>query len=1004
MVTTALTVLSDSYVDYMPFFILYDVAYLLHLVLLIVHRTNNKAKEYLTEVVNTPMICLVADSISLVPLVMVLTPFFNETYTKLTLLFRIVGCLRLRTVVYFRRKQGSAFRNAWIWCVIETVVLMFLVVYETNLAWFNLDNKYTKMSFDEFQHLKSAEDDHSVEYLGNWHLYFTHITTQILFNAGLQDYNFATNGEVYHFILFTLIGQLYFIAIVCSFAWYLIYNNFYRVKDCKKFQDLSRYLKSSDKNVRKQIENHYKVLWMEEKGYFEESLLKIVPESLQRDISYDMCCGLLNRSLILKDLPPMVQRKLPVKTVTLQAGECAFYQYVVKSGMVCVEDGILEILHHEDEESPVMSLAKGSILGEIALIFNIPAKATVRALSYTKLVTLEKSDFLEGYVEDIVNIPNIHLSLYKLSKRNLANVFSWMVHDDCMMLEVWRVLHSLVQISLCIMYPYYVTFYKHVPYWLNVYVRTTDFFCITNLIVKCFTIRNIREQKRLKDIINEHMDDWKVNLDMLSVLPIEIWCYFFKNVIDRDRYYDVLQLNRLLRLHHLKYIFKQDFSWKMWVFKSIFYLALFIYYYSCVLYVYACFYEICDENSWFLEKLFQLSQSGITHTNHSLLMIYYVTVSFFRTAKCMIFPKTDDVVILITLLTICAVLLRGYFLAEIISHAFMAYATNGWIEMSFKLKRFDEMYSVTRPYSERIKQYMTLESYYCRTNSENFISETCPKHLKQLLHSSKIGDSLCRIPLFQSVDSYFLTLVIKGSKIIRIPKTEIIYYYGDVTRNFFVLLHGCCEMYNLEDNFEKTVSSVWDLGTLEAIFGIPKKHTVIAASDCDLLMMDYSDLHKVLKTFSKEMNAIANVREQSDLKQLVDSLDEGRTVESYPYRDYMLTQKSVMNLSRNTSGYWKVYKQNWGSLWFLSWVLLPLSVYPDGVFFKMWCIKRSILITIICILQPIALATTTYEGKLYWIIWMCQLSLYLDIYINLHVAIYEKGHFRSHPAYTARYQ
>nr|CAI5859191.1 unnamed protein product [Callosobruchus analis] len=139
-------------------------------------------------------------------------------------------------------------------------------------------------------------------------------------------------------------------------------------------------------------------------------------------------------------------------------------------------------------------------------------------------------------------------------------------------------------------------------------------------------------------------------------------------------------------------------------------------------------------------------------------MIYYVTVSFFRTAKCMIFPKTDDVVILITLLTICAVLLRGYFLAEIISHAFMAYATNGWIEMSFKLKRFDEMYSVTRPYSERIKQYMTLESYYCRTNSENFISETCPKHLKQLLHSSKIGDSLCRIPLFQSVDSYFLTV------------------------------------------------------------------------------------------------------------------------------------------------------------------------------------------------------------------------------------------------------
>ncbi|VEN36067.1 unnamed protein product [Callosobruchus maculatus] len=139
-------------------------------------------------------------------------------------------------------------------------------------------------------------------------------------------------------------------------------------------------------------------------------------------------------------------------------------------------------------------------------------------------------------------------------------------------------------------------------------------------------------------------------------------------------------------------------------------------------------------------------------------MIYYVTISFFRTSNCMIFPKTDDVVVLITFLTVCALLLKSYFLAEIISHAFMTYVTKGWIQMNSKLKRLNEMYSITRPSSERIKQYMTLDSYYCMTNSEKFLDETCPKHLKQLLHSSKIGDSLCQIPLFQSVDSYFLTV------------------------------------------------------------------------------------------------------------------------------------------------------------------------------------------------------------------------------------------------------
>ncbi|CAH1992271.1 unnamed protein product [Acanthoscelides obtectus] len=1054
LVTVALTVLSNSYMDYLPFFVIFDVSYLLHFVLLNTHRSSKNARKNLTEVVDTSMLCLVADSLSLVPFVMVLTPFFNETYTRFTLLFRLLGVLRLRHVVYFRKKQNSVFKNSLGWCIAEAAILMCLLIYQTNLAWFSLDDEDVQNFLHEFQHSKNSEDEHTVEYLGNSHLFLTHMSTLILFNAGLQEQHLSTRSELYYFITITLAGHFFCITLICSIAWFSIYSNYNRVEDCKKIEDLNRFLKHTDKNMRIKIRKYYKSLWQKERGYLEQSLLHMIPESLQMDVFYDLSCGLLNRSLILKDLPTMVQRKLPIKMITLQSGECAYYQYVVKNGMVCIEDGILEILHHEDGESPVMSLASGSILGEIALIFNVPAKATVRALTNTKLLTLEKSDFVsvmldypeelhniqrtlkdridnvkmqnekrmrynlkrlkiqingirihdfQGHVQGNASIPNVHLSLYKLSKRNLSNTLAWMFHDECIMMEVWRVAHSLLQIILCIIYPYYVTFVKTVPYWLSVFVRISDFFCVTNLIVKCYTMKNIREQTKLRDIVNERMDDWRVNLDVFSTLPIEVWCNFFENIIDRDRYYDVLQLNRLLRLHHLSYIIKHDCSWKAWLIKSVFCITLFIYYYCCILYLYACFYEICYVNSWFLHKLFELSRNGVAQVNHFSLMFYYVTIYFFRTGNCMIFPKTSDVVVLFTLLTICALLVRSYFLAQIVSHVFMAYATDGWRYLDFKLKRLDEIYSITRSSSERVKQYMTSDSYHYTLSSENFMSETCPKHLRLLLHSSRTGDSLSHIALFKAVDLYCLTLMMKSSKIIRIPKSEIVYYYGDVTRQFFVLINGCCEVYNCEDTFEKIVEAVCDFGTLETIFGIPKKQTVIAATDCDLLMIEYSDLYKVLKTFSKEIDAVEYVRDRSDMRLLVENLDKGRHLEGYPYRDYILLEKSVINLSRIATGYWKIYKQNWGSFWFLAWLLLPVSVNPHGLLFKMWCIVRCVSITIVCILQPIALAITTYEEKLHWIIWICQLSLYLDIYINLHVAVYETGYFRSHPAYTARY-
>lgn len=107
-----------------------------------------------------------------------------------------------------------------------------------------------------------------------------------------------------------------------------------------------------------------------------DSLIDILPFSLKQDIFYDLNCGLLRRSLILKELPVSILKRLSLamKTVILASGESIYFQYAVKTCMVCVEDGILEVLNDEDQESPLIFFRNGTVLGKFDYLFRSNTK------------------------------------------------------------------------------------------------------------------------------------------------------------------------------------------------------------------------------------------------------------------------------------------------------------------------------------------------------------------------------------------------------------------------------------------------------------------------------------------------------------------------------------------------------------------------------------------------------------------------------------------------------
>lgn len=106
-----------------------------------------------------------------------------------------------------------------------------------------------------------------------------------------------------------------------------------------------------------------------------------------------------------------------------------------------------------------------------------------------------------------------------------------------------------------------------------------------------------------------------------------------------------------------------------------------------------------------------------------------------------------------------------------------------------------------------------------------------------------------------------------------LPRNEIVYSHGDPTRRMFVIKKGYCDIYDVENAFEKTLGPGSELGILEMIYCLSKKHTVVTKTDCVLFYLDYFVLDNILKLFPKEFSTLESVMFQKELLEYVAGLE-----------------------------------------------------------------------------------------------------------------------------------
>ncbi|XP_045463397.1 uncharacterized protein LOC123673033 [Harmonia axyridis] len=232
----------------------------------------------------------------------------------------------------------------------------------------------------------------------DWYLLSTFAIIEVILHNGSGNIEPGNPREMAGITLVMILGHIFFSVWFLSICFHMLtIMRRNRADYLFKIDSIKCYLRgvNVDKHVMNTIAEYYNILWMKKDGIKTAGHFETLPPPLQMEMMYDINCAHLHRSLLLFDLKEFYLRTLSLfmKHEFLLPGDILFYQGVVKTSMVVIIKGILEILSDEDDESPIIAFQAGTVLGESCLFLSLPSKATVRAAVYTEVKLIDRVDF-----------------------------------------------------------------------------------------------------------------------------------------------------------------------------------------------------------------------------------------------------------------------------------------------------------------------------------------------------------------------------------------------------------------------------------------------------------------------------------------------------------------------------------------------------------------------------------------------------------------------------------
>lgn len=315
------------------------------------------------------------------------------------------------------------------WFLIDFGVVIILLFFKNNLylIWFVYLKFFKVYSF--FSKLKENEIKYSnvftLIFFVYWTSLFAHlistgwlvISTQnnnlnfedryiralywcvtTLTTIGYGDITPVTNIQIIYTMFVEILGVAVFGYLIANITGIVsqkdpVMNNYLRQMD--RLAALVRY-RDIPKELQEKIRNYYLYVRKKRLGYNELSVLDDLPNGLRTELSLSLKHDILTKIPLFADASENFIKEIAIhlKPLIVTPGE-----YLFKAGdegfeMFFLVNGNLIILG--TDEKIITTLKPGDYFGEIALVKNTKRNATIKAIDYCDLYTLDKDVFINA--------------------------------------------------------------------------------------------------------------------------------------------------------------------------------------------------------------------------------------------------------------------------------------------------------------------------------------------------------------------------------------------------------------------------------------------------------------------------------------------------------------------------------------------------------------------------------------------------------------------------------
>ncbi|KAI4460643.1 cyclic nucleotide-gated cation channel subunit a [Holotrichia oblita] len=389
----------ESYVPTVLYYA-FETIYLIHTIAQLIHKkaVALRKKRYF-HAVSTGILCL--NILSLFPffeiyfLLNVYTWDYRPPVDKTRLK---VGVRLLPVFTYCASKKRDVGVQQIVVVVLNQVLLMSLIITILSCAWYQF---------------KDIRDPDRVE--GNWVYY-------------LRDYQYQKNNTVHWMIIcvhvissffaHNSLGPVYgitptekiFVLIIIFCGFFLFFMIFFGELTAAYIQSYWHHYEYTarlkkivyllndwrvDREVQKKTIEYYTVFWERRLGMKDMPVaFEMLPISMRKDITMDIFWDCFRHSHIFESTSMAVKRSISMvmKNEFLLPGDYLLKTGQLKTKMVYIVSGVVQVLTDEDNESPVLSFSSGTLLGETCCLRAIVSQANVKCATYCELHTLHMVD------------------------------------------------------------------------------------------------------------------------------------------------------------------------------------------------------------------------------------------------------------------------------------------------------------------------------------------------------------------------------------------------------------------------------------------------------------------------------------------------------------------------------------------------------------------------------------------------------------------------------------